>query len=244
MQAQYAAVHLQHPDCYDGLAFAHSSSQTVPDPYIVAPDATQNFTTGFSRGSSFHYSYQDYRYLFDRGELASRLCPTNLVDQTLDATGLGFAGDPSAFARTEDMPLYDPATAWDWSGSSTNAGIAAPAPVYAAFLDPPYLASKPSEIHAERSPPVQLPTPAAMAVLLHPHGRSDGEQFQTGYSEPPTADLSPLVASRISASVRPVIRPEDAAAGQGTSEGPPREKKHACTMCHKRQVFMYLTCLI
>ncbi len=238
MQTQYAVVHLQHPDYYDSLQCAHNSSHPIPDPYIVAPDAAQNFTNGFSRGSSFPYSHQDYRYLFDRGDLTSRLCPTNLVDHTFDATGLGFAGDPSSvttFAGTEDIPVYEQAAQWDWSGSSSN-GVVAPVPVYAALLDPPYLTSKPSGIPVERSPPVQLPTPAAMAVLLNPHGRSDGEQLQSGYSEALT-EVSPLVANHMSASVRPIIRPEEAAVviqSQGTSEGPPREKKHACTMCHKR----------
>jgi len=240
MQAQYAVVHLQHPDYYgNSVQCAHSSSHSVPDPYIVAPDAAPNFTNGFSRGSSsFPYPHQDYRYLFDRGDLTSRFCPTNLVDHTFDATGLGFAGEPSPVvnntfaAGTEDIPVYAQAAAWDWSGSgSSGNGVVAPVPVYAALLDPPYLASKPSGIH-ERS----LPTPAAMAVLLNPHGRSDGEQLQSGYSEA-LSEPSPLVPNHMSASVRPIIRPEEAAViiqSQGTSEGPPREKKHACTMCHKR----------
>jgi hypothetical protein len=114
MQTQYVVADA----FYDGLV-----QETYPD----------HFTNGFSRGSSF--PYQDYRCLLDRGELTSRLCPTSLVDHpttTLDATGLGFAGNPPpgcAFGAPEDIPAYDPAP-WDWFNPSN--GIVAPAPVYAA----------------------------------------------------------------------------------------------------------------
>lgn len=222
MQAQYVVA-----DFYDGLA-----QETYPD----------HFTSGFSRGSSF--PYQDYRCLLDRGELTSRLCPTSLVDQTttLDATGLGFAGNTPAgcaFGAPEDIPAYDP-TSWDWSNPSN--GIVAPAPVYATEATTYLGMSKPSGGHqfsslAERyhPPSAQLPTPAAMAVLLNPHGRSDVEHSHSGYPET-HFESSPL-ARHVSAALRPFIRREVSSGtvqNQGTSEGLSREKKHACTMCHKR----------
>jgi hypothetical protein len=229
MQAQYVVA----DSFYDGLL-----QETYPD----------HFAGGFSRGSSF--AYQDYRCLLDRGELTSRLCPTSLVDHTttLDATGLGFAGNPPpgcAFGAPEDIPAYDPAS-WDWPTPSN--GIVAPAPVYAAEATGYLGVSKPSGDHqfseqpAERYhhphhlPSAQLPTPAAMSILLNPHGRSDREHSQSGYPET-HFESSPLVGRHVSAALRPFIRregPIGTVQNQGTSEGLSREKKHACTMCYKR----------
>jgi hypothetical protein len=214
------------------------------DSPLIQEAYPDHFTTGFSRGSSF--PYQDYRCLLDRGELTSRLCPTSLVDHTtLDATGLGFAGNPPpgcAFGPPEDIPAYDP-TSWDWSNPSS--GIVAPAPVYAAeatgYLglckpsgDHPF--SAPTERYQPLDPSTQLPTPAAMAILLNPHGRSDREHSQSGYPET-HFESSPLVGRHVSAALRPFVRregPIGTVQNQGTSEGLSREKKHACTMCHKR----------
>ena len=225
MQAQYVVA----DSFYDGLV-----QETYPD----------HFASGFSRGSSF--PYQDYRCLFDRGEFTSRLCPTSLVDHTtptpLDATGLGFSGNPppgSAFGAPEDLPAYDPAS-WDWTTPSN--GIVAPAPVYATEATGYLGMSKPSGEHHFSSeqyhhhPSAQLPTPAAMAILLNPHGRSDREHSQSGYPDT-HFESPPLVGRHVSAALRPFIRregPSGTVQNQGTSEGLSREKKHACTMCHKR----------
>lgn len=229
MQAQFVQPLQSHPDYhYDGLG------QILPDTYLTPP----NFTNGFSRGS---HSHQDYRYLFDRGELSARLYSTNLVGHTYDATGLGFAGNPpseSAFVvGPEDIPAYE-AAHWDWTAaSSPGNGIVAAAPVYPLLQEDAYLGSKPS---GNNVPPTQLPTPAAMAVLLNPHGRSDREHSQNGYPEAPT-ETSPVIPSHTNpcpaAAVSPIIRREESSAfiqNQGTSDGLSREKKHACTMCHKR----------
>jgi hypothetical protein len=95
----------------------HQAHYHYPHPHLTQ-DASQNFSNGFSRGSStsFAYPHQDYRYFVDCGELASRLCPTSLVDNnTLDA-----AGNPSSsntFVIPED--ILDP-----------DQPILAPAPVY------------------------------------------------------------------------------------------------------------------
>lgn len=198
----------------------------MPDTYLTPP----NFTNGFSRGSHTH---QDYRYLFDRGELSTRLYSTSLVGHTYDATGLGFAGNPpseSAFVGPEDIPTYE-AAHWDWTAaSSPGNGIVAAAPVYPLLQEDAYLGSKQS---GNVIPPTQLPTPAAMAVLLNPHGRSDRE---SGYPEAPTK-ASPVIPSHNPAAVSPIIRREESSGfiqNQGTPDGLSREKKHACTMCHKR----------
>lgn len=228
MQTQYVVA----DPFYDGLAH-----ETYPD----------HFASGFSRGSSF--PYQDYRCLLDRGELTSRLCPTSLVDHTptLDATTLGFAGNSPpgyAFGPPEDIPAYDPAS-WDWPNPTSQ--IVAPAPVYPAEATS-YLGINKSSgeggdhqfsdryNHPHHPPSAQLPTPAAVALLLNPHGRSDREHSQSGYPDT-HFESSPLVTRHVSAALRPFIRregPIGTVQNQGTSEGLSREKKHACTMCHKR----------
>lgn len=201
-----------------------------PYPHLTQ-DASQFFSNGFSRGSSsFAYPHQDYRY-FDRGELASRVCPTSLVDNnSLDATGIGFAGNPSSgntFVVPEDISVYDQ---WDWSPH-----ILAPAPVY------PH--TQPFSVKSTRtsslvcSPTAQLPTPAAMAVLLNPNAQQLGDHQQQQQQQLPlqVADYEIPQGHTASLTVRP-IRPVEpvTAVHQVVPDSPSREKKHACTMCHKR----------
>lgn len=230
MQAQHYAI---VPDYFNDMQLPLGSSSPIHDPYLIAANTAPNFENGFSRGSSFPYPHQDYRYLLDRGELASRLCETSLVDHTLDATGLGFAGNPSsgacAFGAPEDIPVYQ-SPGWDWEGHSSS-DIIAPAPVYAAPPDSAYFSGKSSsgQPSGVQSTLAQLPTPAAMAILLNPRGRSDGEPTQSGYEAPPVSVLATSQESR------PLVRPaQPAVATQASPEALSREKKHACTMCHKR----------
>lgn len=219
-------------------------------PYLAAPDGSQNFTNGFSRGSSFTYPHQDYRYFVDRGELASRLCTTSLVDNnSLDATGIGFAGNPSSgntFIVPEDISVYNQ---WDWSPAAHP--IVAPAPVY----PPPQVFSS---VKSNRNPPssstvcsptAQLPTPAAMAVLLNPNGRSsqvgDHQHHQHQQQQSQLADYeipqgsAMMISHHTSVTARPIRPVEPVVAVQGVPDSPSREKKHACTMCHKRQVLFF-----
>ena len=210
-----------------------------PHPHHLTQDASQNFTNGFSRGSStsFAYPHQDYRYFVDRGELASRLCPTSLVDNNaLDAAGIGFAGNPSSsntFVIPEDISVYNQ---WNWS--QPDHPILAPAPVYP--HQPPFSVKSPSNSISSSavvcSPTAQLPTPAAMAVLLNPNAQLVDQQQQHP-TQVPTTDFEIPQRSAIH-TVRPtIIRPvEPVVAVQGVPDSPSREKKHACTMCHKRQV--------
>ncbi|KAJ3480298.1 hypothetical protein NLJ89_g12290 [Agrocybe chaxingu] len=78
-----------------------------------------------------------------------------------------------------------------------------------------------------------------MAVLLNPHGRSEGDPHpQQGAYEPAHAGPA-IVALPASASAAPAarphaIRPGVATQAHGTPDSQSREKKHACTMCHKR----------
>lgn len=203
-----------------------------PDNSFIPHDDVQNFTPSFSRGSSFTYSHHDYRDWLDRGELASRACATSLVVAPFDATGLGFAGNPSTSTSfdqpPEDISAYQDQL-WAWTGACAGA-IVAPAPMYPSSAEPPCFDA--SDL---RSPPVQLPTPAAMANFLNPHGRSQSESLQSGYDIPPG---SAIVAHQISSSAAAIPpRPEEpAVTTQAVPESLSREKKHACTMCHKRCV--------
>ncbi|KAF9482361.1 hypothetical protein BDN70DRAFT_435995 [Pholiota conissans] len=244
MQAHHQFETPLHFQYYDQPPSSHLP---ISDPFLSQDDG-QNFTSGFSRGSSFTYPHQDYRYLLDRGELASRVCASSLMDGPFDATGLGFAGDPSSngtfIPATEDISAYH--QPWDqWIGATAPPpqAIVAPAPVYPSAAESSYFGIKdatanhnaPSSSSSSgvRSPPSQLPTPAAMAVLLNPHGRSEGELTQSGYDIPPG---SAVLAHRASSSAAPIPprTEEPIVTTQGVPESLSREKKHACTMCHKR----------
>ena len=216
MQAPY------HPD----YPQAH-----YPHPHL-SQDASQNFSNGFSRGSStsFAYPHQDYRYFVDRGELASRLCPTSLVDNNaLDAAGIGFAGNPSSsntFVIPEDISVYNQ---WNWS--QPEQPILAPAPVYPPHQSAFSVKSTSSISSAVVcSPTAQLPTPAAMAVLLNPNAQLVDQQHSQVATDFEIPQGSAIQTAR-PAIVRPV---EPVVAVQVVPESPSREKKHACTMCHKR----------
>lgn len=83
-----------------------------------------------------------------------------------------------------------------------------------------------SQLYPVRSPTAQLPTPAAMAVLLNPNGRGREQTPQisadaTGLP-PPMIQMPSCVA--------------DTTAVVPIPDMLSREKKHACTMCHKRLV--------
>src|SRR5688572_33473775 len=124
-----------YSDDYD-VSLQQPGPSAVVQPQDYSPssqDIGPNFTTSFSRGSPYVYSPQDYNhYLVDRGGLDSPLCSTSLVPTattTLDATGIGFSGDPNgpatftAQSGPEDIPAYGhqpPHTChWDsWPSSS------------------------------------------------------------------------------------------------------------------------------
>lgn len=202
-------------------------------------DSSQNFTNGFSRGSSFTYPHHDYPYFVDRGELASRLCPPpSLVNNntSLDATGIGFAGNPSStFVVPEDIPVYS--NQWNWAQPSDHPMVAQPAPIY----PPPSAFSVKSASNTTSvvcSPTAQLPTPAAMAVLLNPNAQladQHPQQQQTQVTAEFEIPQDHMSVTAMSVTARPVIRPvEPVVAVHGVPDSPSREKKHACTMCHKR----------
>lgn len=223
--------HLPHPDYFIDL----SRPDSFQNQYISATDTVPAFSDGFSRGSSsLAYPNQSFSYSFNRGELTSGLCRTSRVDHTVGATGLGFSGIPTQtgqFCGPEDDSAYQPPPTWDWSGAS-DVGIAAPAPMYAAPHAPTYLEGV--GILTHHHPSTQFPTPAAMAILLSPHGQSDDEPTLAGYEEIPPELTEFVVNSGSSTAVGRIARPVEPVVVDPTPEVPAREKKHACTMCHKR----------
>ena len=113
---------------------------------------------------------------------------------------------------------------WNWS-QPDQPTILAPAPVY------PHQAVKNSAtinslssavaVCSQSQQPQQLPTPAAMAVLLNPN-------LQTDFEIPQGSSSVIQTVTRPAPPVEPVV------AVQSVPDSPSREKKHACTMCHKR----------
>ncbi|RDB21231.1 Zinc finger protein PLAGL2 [Hypsizygus marmoreus] len=99
-----------------------------------------------------------------------------------------------------------------------------------------------------RSPTAQLPTPASMAVLLNPHARSERGEAQSSLyhgTQPQMHGANPRAAHMPAAhpAAPPFPPPSAAAVSQLCPVEPTREpgadslsreKKHACTMCHKR----------
>lgn len=228
-------------------------------PHLITTDDDSSFTNmnhnGFSRGSSTSFAYPppqqppDYhRYFVDRGEFAAAATrfslPTSssLVDNnnnnSLDAAGIGFAGNPQAppsnsnnnnFVIPEDISVYN--NQWNWT-QPDQPTILAPAPVYPhqTVKNSATINSLSSAVAVcSQQPTAQLPTPAAMAVLLNPNLQTDFEIPQ-GSEE---AESVIQTVTRPAVMLRPPVEPVVAAV-QSVPDSPSREKKHACTMCHKR----------
>lgn len=234
MQTQQYSAPL-HSDFYHTV---HGMHFTPPDQYL-ATGGGDFFANSFSGRSSLTYPHQDYRYFLDRGG-PSRLSSTRLMSTiNLDATGLGFAGNPSCTSNfhTEEIADYEPR--WHWPSDPQQALPEQIIP-YAVPHDPDsaFLLDKSTFCHGPvvRTPAAQLPTPAAMAVLLNPGIRSDVHTTHLPYAPPlPPTDLTPIVPNS-----HPPATYTTEAAGETAMPSHildlSREKKHACTMCHKRSV--------
>jgi len=145
------------------------------------------------------------------------------VSGAFDAAGLAFP------------PEYTDIQGWQWETTANPHGLAAPPPPPLPPPAPPSLLPQlppasgsslldlPSTIKSALaptqnlpSPTAQLPTPAAMAVLLNPNAHTRRAMQQQQQQQQP-----------------PVIMPDATALIPDILS---REKKHACTMCHKRSV--------
>ncbi|KXN88582.1 hypothetical protein AN958_07101 [Leucoagaricus sp. SymC.cos] len=79
-----------------------------------------------------------------------------------------------------------------------------------------------------RTPTAQLPTPAAMAVLLNPNGHGREQTPQVAMDSAGLSSQQPPPMMQMPSSVA------DATSLMPVPDMLSREKKHACTMCHKR----------
>jgi len=208
------------------------SSTYVLNPYY-SDGSSQLYPECFPRPYSTDYRY----HVVERGELDSRLCPSGLLDSTLHATGIGFSGNQpstSSYVPPEHMSYYPPLhSSWDhWEDSDTGPQqIVAPAPVY----PPAFSESAASRSHQEECVyGGQLPTPAAMAAFLAPSGRSEREPTQPSFELPPGPSVAISRQPPASASRSGLNSVEPATTVQPAADGQAREKRHACTMCHKR----------
>ncbi|KAF8628531.1 hypothetical protein AX15_003842 [Amanita polypyramis BW_CC] len=178
----------------------------------------------FSRGSPLVYP-QDYQYFSDRGP-SSGHSTANFTDNHTVNTASGFAENSTPGIHMnyhpEDMMAYQHPWRWTDAGS-----VAISTPMYSdadtaensldyQFIDPSTAVS-------------QLPTPAAMAIMFNHNSQSDVRRPQVSYQVP-----SSQVSTQTSATAARPSRPEPGQVLYGVPDSQSREKKHACTMCHKR----------
>lgn len=205
------------------------------------------FIGDFSRGSPFAYPHPEYAYFPDRGGPSTTIPSTSLAVSSLDATGLGFTGNPSGtdlFLQPEDIAEYAQES-WQWTGQPCHglAPLAAPAHIAHAHPEPDFFEVNKSEGSLVESgvcsPTAQLPTPAAMAVLLNhkarPERRHEEGSSSIAVAPPPplpVVDTTPHAHQNETVAVSPARPVPD------RSDILSREKKHACTMCHKRSVLI------
>lgn len=259
MQAQdYAAPFRHHPDLYHsidaGPLLGTDMYQLVPDPpQYFAPDRLTLNHHGFSRGSSLIYSHQEpCRYFPDtRGQDAataaasSGLVGSSVTGQTIAGETVAISGNSDFFREPdpEGIPDYQYEQQWQWHATSESLhGVVTPAVQVTSSSSniAPAFATNKSTLDtsvfgpAVLQPAAQLPTPASMAILLnHNNSRSD--------MRAPQAQQSAIeIGSGIDASAQTAVHPDIMLAQASAENTPSREKKHGCTMCHKRSVTWFL----
>ncbi|KAH0590019.1 hypothetical protein H2248_000197 [Termitomyces sp. 'cryptogamus'] len=242
MQTQYYPHPFHHQDIYH------------MQPSYLGQAASSNFAsptgldlTNFSRGSSLSYPHQEYRHHTDRGgPLGLAGPPPSLSNASLCATGLGIPGhsvsNGNGFQAEAivDFPLQQQ---WQWTTAPESLHGLPLAPVprapQAQLAEHEFSSIKRSpadyatESSAVLSPAAQRPTPASMAVLLNQTARAERNSPQVSFRAPSDAARSSQAQSV--SMTQPVEVPQHPAQPVQTHEdGLSRERKHACTMCHKR----------
>lgn len=207
-----------HQDCY------HTTH--VIQPSIPVDHRLANTQNGVHHGSFSGGSSLTYRYFPDRGDPPSSLPSSSLAATSLGATGMAITGhSTSGIANFRPEEIVDYEQPWQWTAPTVH-GV--PSQV-ADAPDINFLAIKSTrgQETTVRSPAAQLPTPAAMAVLLNPTTRS---VIPTpAISFPPPAQI--LGQAAAAATPRSMRTTETQSHGDSSLS---REKKHACTMCYKR----------
>lgn len=223
-------VHYHNPSLHDPFYPAPSSYPLHSDQYLAAAGDVE-FAANFSLGSSVSYPYShEGSYVVNRGE-GSLYRAEGIATGGLGATGLGFSdNNTSTLANSlfpaEEMTVYS-GQPWGWNQqaqASTLDGVVAPVPVLPSAPEASFLPLKSKQSSYEHSPDPPLPTPAAMAVLLSSGTRADNRGPFDMYDGVVAAPIRDSVLGPPSVGVP---------ANHGL-ETASREKKHACTMCHKR----------
>ena len=219
----------------------YSNSTDYYSPYSPVHDHYS-----FSRGSSFVCPHEDYPYMAGRGDPStSPAAPVYVPGATssFDIAGLAFGADNNSAAAVSGRE-YSHEQRWQWEcHPATTSSHLHPH----AFVHPPLLPQLPTaasplldlpstiktaltmgQTHNLRSPTAQLPTPAAMAVLLNPNTHT--RQIQTPQLAVDVAAQQPPLIIQMPSGV------PDTTALMSVPDILSREKKHACTMCHKRSV--------
>ncbi|KAG6828414.1 hypothetical protein H0H92_008078 [Tricholoma furcatifolium] len=245
MQAQHYPSHTFHPQ---GIYHSPTAS--------YFGQAADNFSptgldlSGFSRGS-LSYPHQDYQHP-DRGDPVGLAGPSsNLSNTGLCATGLGISGHSvstnhcSSFHAEAIADFSLQQQQWQWTH--------VPEPLHGLSLAPVHRASQLAQhelsaiksgqddysLHSPivLSPAAQRPTPASMAILLNQASRSDNiSSPQISFNLPSESAQSArnAPAQPTSLAAVPQAPIEADAPARHLEDGLTRERKHACTMCHKR----------
>lgn len=173
-----------------------------------------NTIQGFSSGSSSYYQDHEHRHFFDRGGGASSSFPssTSPLPSSPHATGLASSGNPTASFNNfypEDIARYQ---------------LSYPHPVHGhlasitqAPLDIDFSLKSTRQAPVGNSSITSLSTLADMAIILGP----------TSGAVVPNARVRP-----------PVEVSRNPPPAQEEEVGLSRERKHACTMCHKRSAIL------
>lgn len=247
MQTQYYGAppgpsHSDPYNCVQGVL-----QPAFPNQYGAIGEG--GFIGDFSRGSPFSYPHPEYAYFPDRGGPSTTILSTSLAVSSLDATGLGFTGNPSGtdlFLQPEDIAEYAQES-WQWTGQPCHGLVPLAAPVNIAHVHPEpdfFEVNKSAGSLVESgvcSPTAQLPTPAAMAVLLNHKARPE-RRHEEGSSSTAVAPPAPLPAgdttpqTHVHQNETVAVSPPRPVADR--SDILSREKKHACTMCYKRSVLI------
>ncbi|KAF8707313.1 hypothetical protein AX14_013638 [Amanita brunnescens Koide BX004] len=184
--------------------------------------------TSFSRGSSLVYP-QDYQYFPDRGT-PTRHSPNFPDTHSIDATVSRYAGNSAPGVdmgyRPEDIMAYQ--QPWRWNDASVHDPSV---PVSTPMYSNADAVKNSLDYHFDATGAVtQLPTPA-MAIMLSHNSQSDVRHPLASYQIP-----SSQVSAQTSATAARPGRTESGAGIHIVPDSQSREKKHACTMCHKRRV--------
>ncbi|KAF9466918.1 hypothetical protein BDZ94DRAFT_1250088 [Collybia nuda] len=228
MQVQQYSAPSHQPFYYNPL----DVYRTAPDQYFATDELHDS---RFSRGSSLSFPHQDYRYFSDRGHPPRQLqSHSSLAGTGLGATGMAITGgtaNSSRDFRTEGIAGCHEQHQWYWpSPSASFHGVAQMPPTPCPPAVQVSTVKRPMEYTpVVLSPAAQLPTPASMAVLLNPYVRSEQQPSQEPFPQPQQPQRAPLPVP-----VRHVPLVADIAVPQSSSDNHSREKKHGCTMCHKR----------